>query len=60
MRLTVATYSVDVMCGNGRVQVIATHLGLRPSERLWQVREFLKQFGTRHCVLLGDINEWFL
>ena len=51
---------VDVMCGRERLQVIATHLGLRPSERRWQVRELLKRFGTRHCILMGDINEWFL
>lgn len=51
---------VDVKCGRERLQVIATHLGLRPGERRWQVRALLKRFGTRHCILMGDINEWFL
>lgn len=51
---------VDVKCGEEKVQVIATHLGLRPGERRWQVRELLKRFGARHCILMGDINEWFL
>lgn len=50
---------VDVMCGRERLQVIATHLGLRPGERRWQVRELLTRFGTRHCILMGDINKWF-
>ncbi|OQW32329.1 MAG: hypothetical protein A4E19_19780 [Nitrospira sp. SG-bin1] len=51
---------LDVRCGTEKVQVIATHLGLRPGERRWQVRELLKRFGARHCLLMGDINEWFL
>jgi endonuclease/exonuclease/phosphatase family metal-dependent hydrolase len=51
---------VDLRCGAEMVQVIATHLGLRPGERRRQVRELLKRFGTRHCILLGDINEWLL
>ncbi|MBX3300628.1 MAG: endonuclease/exonuclease/phosphatase family protein [Nitrospira sp.] len=51
---------VDVSCEGERVQVIATHLGLRPGERRWQVNELLKRFGTRHCILMGDINEWLL
>lgn len=51
---------VDLTCGKERVQVIATHLGLRPGERRWQVRELLKRFGSRHCILMGDINEWLL
>lgn len=50
----------DIMCGVEKVQIIATHLGLRPGERRWQVRELLKRFGTSHSLLMGDINEWFL
>lgn len=47
----------------GCVRVIATHLGLRPSERRHQVRRILEcieaepQTGT---MLMGDINEWYL
>lgn len=51
---------IDLTCGKERVQVIATHLGLRPRERRWQVRQLLKRFGSRHCILMGDINEWLL
>ena len=46
-----------------RVQVVATHLGLRPWERRQQVRQLLKLFdiGSKDIyVLLGDLNEWFL
>lgn len=50
--------------GNGRrVQVVATHLGLRPWERRQQVRELLKLFNIGSAsiyVLMGDLNEWFL
>lgn len=64
--LTVVDYEprgaidVDIMCGNEKVQVIATHLGLRPGERRWQARQLLKRFGSHHCILMGDINEWFM
>lgn len=46
------------------LEVMATHLGLRPAERRAQVRSLLGVFqkssvrGTR--VLMGDLNEWFL
>jgi len=50
--------------GNGRrVQVVATHLGLKPWERRQQVRRLLKLFeiGPANIyVLMGDLNEWFL
>ena len=45
------------------VQVVATHLGLKPWERRQQVRQLLKLFdsGSKDIyVLLGDLNEWFL
>jgi endonuclease/exonuclease/phosphatase family metal-dependent hydrolase len=51
---------VDLHCNGNVVQVIATHLGLRPNERRSQVRALLKQFHNVYCILLGDINEWFL
>lgn len=51
---------VDLHCNGEVVQVIATHLGLRPYERRSQVQALLKQSRSLHCILLGDINEWFL
>ena len=51
---------VDLHCNGEVVQVIATHLGLRPYERRSQVQALLKQSCNIYCVLLGDINEWFL
>jgi endonuclease/exonuclease/phosphatase family metal-dependent hydrolase len=54
-----------VDCGNGvGLRVIATHLGLRPTERRLQVRSLLREVSAdTHrgpTVLLGDLNEWFL
>lgn len=50
--------------GNGRsVQVVATHLGVKPWERRQQVRRLLRLFeiGPANIyVLMGDLNEWFL
>ncbi|MEO8991889.1 MAG: endonuclease/exonuclease/phosphatase family protein [Nitrosospira sp.] len=46
-----------------QLQVVATHLGLKPWERRRQVRQLLKLFeiGSKDIyVLLGDLNEWFL
>lgn len=45
------------------LRVVATHLGLRPGERRYQVGRLLPIFereGERVDVLLGDLNEWFL
>lgn len=45
------------------VQIIATHLGLRPRERRYQIKSLLPRFDTANAdvkVLLGDLNEWFL
>jgi len=45
------------------MQIIATHLGLRPGERRYQTRRLLQMHDTstaRVKILLGDINEWFL
>jgi endonuclease/exonuclease/phosphatase family metal-dependent hydrolase len=47
----------------GTVRVLATHLGLRPSERRWQIRQLLTRLGCAPhlaTVLMGDLNEWFL
>jgi endonuclease/exonuclease/phosphatase family metal-dependent hydrolase len=46
-----------------RIQVVATHLGLRPGERRRQVRHLLDLFEACPAdisVLLGDLNEWLL
>lgn len=50
-------------CGRYRLCVVATHLGLFPSERRTQVQRLLKIFQPEFqgpAVLLGDINEWYL
>jgi endonuclease/exonuclease/phosphatase family metal-dependent hydrolase len=57
--------ALDVTLEGGprRVQVVATHLGLRPWERRQQVRKLLKLFDIGSAdihMLLGDLNEWFL
>ena len=47
----------------GALQVVATHLGLRPSERRAQTRQLLaciERQPTDASVLMGDLNEWFL
>ncbi len=51
---------VDLDCNGHSLQLIATHLGLRFAERRTQVQQLLKGFGTTHCVLMGDLNEWLL
>lgn len=43
--------------------IYATHLGLKPVERRYQVRRILREFEQQEAditVLLGDLNEWFL
>jgi len=52
-----------VDCDGAPLRVIATHLGLRPSERREQVRRLLdtvRAGPSLPTVLLGDLNEWFL
>jgi endonuclease/exonuclease/phosphatase family metal-dependent hydrolase len=51
---------VDLDCSGLIFQVIATHLGLRPTERRFQVQRLLDRFQMKHCALMGDLNEWFL
>ncbi|MGV3624178.1 MAG: endonuclease/exonuclease/phosphatase family protein [Archangium sp.] len=49
--------------GSVPLRVIATHLGLRPAERRFQVKRILESVSddeTSVTVLLGDFNEWFL
>jgi endonuclease/exonuclease/phosphatase family metal-dependent hydrolase len=46
------------------LQLVATHLGLRPVERRHQIRRLLGLFEAPNSacakLLLGDLNEWFL
>jgi endonuclease/exonuclease/phosphatase family metal-dependent hydrolase len=53
---------IDLDVAGETVRVIVTHLGLRPAERRFQVRELLtivKQTPMHErLIVLGDINEW--
>ena len=54
---------VDIDCGGVALRAVATHLGLRPTERRFQVRRLLEMFRTESAqpaALMGDLNEWFL
>jgi endonuclease/exonuclease/phosphatase family metal-dependent hydrolase len=54
---------VDFDVAGAHVRVIATHLGLLPSERRHQVQRILDTVAGEHeglIVLLGDINEWLV
>jgi endonuclease/exonuclease/phosphatase family metal-dependent hydrolase len=54
---------VELQCGENDLRVLATHLGLRPSERREQIERLLAVLeGDRPLptVLMGDINEWWL
>jgi endonuclease/exonuclease/phosphatase family metal-dependent hydrolase len=54
---------VEFELNGWRVQLIATHLGLRPAERRVQVRQSIPLFdvdGHDLVVLAGDRNEWLL
>jgi len=50
-------------CAGAPLRVIATHLGLRPSERREQIGRLLdavRAGPNLPTVLLGDLNEWWL
>jgi endonuclease/exonuclease/phosphatase family metal-dependent hydrolase len=54
---------VELDAGGARLRVIATHLGLLPAERRYQVQRILELVEERQedvTVLLGDINEWLI
>jgi endonuclease/exonuclease/phosphatase family metal-dependent hydrolase len=54
---------VELSARGGKLRVIATHLGLMPSERRYQVQRILEiaeQDDADITVLLGDINEWLI
>lgn len=53
---------VDLESHDAPLQVIATHLGLHPLERRFQIRRLLRMLTEESrdpVALLGDINEWF-
>lgn len=53
---------VDIRVGDRVVSIVVTHLGLRPIERRFQVRQMLALLRVtppdHMTVVLGDINEW--
>jgi endonuclease/exonuclease/phosphatase family metal-dependent hydrolase len=54
---------VELSARGGKLRVIATHLGLMPSERRYQVQRILEiaeEDDADITVLLGDINEWLI
>ncbi len=57
--------AIDIVLQGGacHLHVVATHLGLMPSERRQQVRHLLTLFDPESdeiAILMGDLNEWFL
>lgn len=55
----------ELSAHNRRLRVIATHLGLNPTERRHQIKKLLAAMRNSErevpvTVLAGDINEWFL
>lgn len=52
----------DIHCMAQRLRVIATHLGLRASERTHQIERLLEAFDSEQMpvILMGDVNEWFV
>ena len=49
--------------GQAEILLIATHLGLLPGERRYQIRKLLPLVDASPAdvkILLGDLNEWFL
>jgi len=52
----------DLLCNDHPLRLVSAHLGLRPAERRWQIRQLLEKFDTEDMpvVLMGDINEWFV
>ena len=55
-RETRGAIDLDIQCEREHLQIVAAHLGLKPSERRIQVEKLLKHFGSKHCILMG--NGW--
>jgi endonuclease/exonuclease/phosphatase family metal-dependent hydrolase len=51
---------MNVSWGRDNVQLIATHLGLRPRERRIQIERLLERVVAPRCMLMGDLNEWWI
>jgi len=54
---------LNLQVSDVELQVIATHLGLRPGERRHQVERLIPLLAASRAdikILLGDLNEWFL
>jgi endonuclease/exonuclease/phosphatase family metal-dependent hydrolase len=55
--------AMELSIGGRRVRMVATHLGLRPVERRYQVRRLLTLLDPAAAdvtIVLGDFNEWYL
>jgi endonuclease/exonuclease/phosphatase family metal-dependent hydrolase len=56
---------LDIPVPGGPLRIIATHLGLFPNERRYQVKRIIERVRTGAAgdesatLLMGDINEWF-
>jgi endonuclease/exonuclease/phosphatase family metal-dependent hydrolase len=44
----------DLECHPLMLQVVVTHLALKPAERRFQVQHLLDRVSSAHCALLGD------
>lgn len=57
---------LSVQVNQSQLRIIATHLGLLPSERRFQTRKLLDSIGSparapeEFTLLMGDLNEWWL
>lgn len=54
--------AMELGIGDRRIRIVATHLGLRPGERRYQVRRLLtllEPAAVDATIVLGDFNEWF-
>jgi endonuclease/exonuclease/phosphatase family metal-dependent hydrolase len=55
--------TVELGIGGRTVRIVATHLGLRPGERRYQVRRLLTLVDPAAAdvtIVLGDFNEWYI
>mgnify|MGYP001121937839 CR=1 FL=1 len=53
--------AVELAVNGGRLRIVATHLGLHPTERRYQMGRLLPLLGHPDSgpkILLGDFNEW--